>query len=555
MARLSPPLRLLLALMLIGAGALLVDRILYDRLLFALPNYSGWDSFRWYNFEYNLRRLEREGDERAAARDGAGPGGATKPRVIVVGSSIAKYAVQTDLLEAGLQKRGRPAAARLAVHAAMLPTDLYYYRERLARARPDLIVYLTNPADLDLERYLPPHEAGGGYSDASMENYLARRHPMLMYYPGAYGLDHRASLTSESLAKLALRQWFYVLRFKDEWRPLLRFTSQVRERPVRSYLNYQGRPIPELLWRDGWTGACFSLDPAWLGPDRELFLQVLPELMSVPDFGLEFFAERAQGSAAGCRSRGLAYARISFRKSGWQPIRLPTPPPGAARVFVRLSHVLDGEDIWQVRADSPVWLGRGLRLPGYLGRPAGMQDAYYERATSLEDARLRSLSDGEYRADFLRRVHPLDWRDERHRALAQFNKLRLSKYYTNWYEWSEIYQARELRRFIEYMRGRDVRVLVVNNPENPLTRAAYEDNDWYRGYLNFFQAQAARDGGISFVDLRDAAPMQEFIDAHHLTRYGVERMAPEYARAIAASLAAPEAGKTGDGKEPGRAAP
>ncbi len=520
---LPPPARLALVILLIGLGLFGLDRLLYSGLLFALPNYSGWDSFRWYNFEYNLRRLERE-----AVRDADG-----RPLVLVVGSSIAQYSAQTESLERELKQRGVDARVQFAVHSALLPTDLYYYRDRILAARPDLVVYLTNPADLDLERYLPPWEGAGGFSDVSMEHYLAIRHPMLYYYPGRFALEHRGALEPEEISRLLVRAALYSMRFKDDWRALLRFNEQVRTPPLRGYLNYQGQFVPELLWRDGWTGACFSLRREWLDENGSLWLQVPAELLR-PDFRIELFIDDFKGKPECARGRGAPAATLSFGVAGWQRVELPLPAgPG---YFARLSHVLDDGTVRPVTPASPIWAGRGVRLPGQLGRAAPATDVYYQRGLSLEDARLRSLSDAAYDADFERRVHPQNWRDERYRGLRQFNTLRLAKYATNWYEWSEIYQAREVRRVVSALRAANVRVLLVNNPENPLTRVDYEDNAWYAGYVAFFQGLDREDEGVGFADLRDRQPRQHFVDAHHLTYYGVNEMAPLYADLIQQAL-------------------
>ena len=535
-----PSVRLkLLAAVVLCLGLLVgLDRLIYSRLLFGLPNYSGWDSFRWYNFEYQLRLLQREADEAAPL--------AGMPRVLIVGSSIAKYSVQSRLLEIALRASGVPADVDLAVHAAMLPTDLYHYRERLLDARPDLVVYITNPADLDLERYLPPWEAGGGYSDRSMEAYLAIRHPMLYYYPGAFAVERAHELEPGRVARLLLRQWFYALRYKDSWRPILKFNGQVEDGFLRSYLNYQGATLPEGVWRDGWTGACFTLRREWLDAGGTVRLQILPVLQALPDFRMEFFEARGRDPARDCDREGQAYASLAFTKPDWQPVRIPPPPDGGDSVFVRLTHVAGAdapEDPAAVRSvgrDARVWDGRGVRLPGRLGRADPGQNEYYRRYPSLEGDRLASLSDAEYAADFTRRVHPLAWREGRYRALRQFNKLRISKYHTGAYDWTEIYQAREVRRFVEALRARGVKVLLVNNPENPLTRAAYEDNDWYRGYVSFYRKMAEADDGVTFADLRDRAPMQHFVDAHHLTYPGAEAMTGPYARWIARALVGEE---------------
>ena len=45
-----------------------IDRLFYGSLIFLQENHSGWDSYRWYNFESRYRDLERE-REKAALRE------------------------------------------------------------------------------------------------------------------------------------------------------------------------------------------------------------------------------------------------------------------------------------------------------------------------------------------------------------------------------------------------------------------------------------------------------------------------------------------------------
>ncbi|MEQ9365840.1 MAG: hypothetical protein RIF32_16475, partial [Leptospirales bacterium] len=95
------PLLMLGIVFAVVVATLLLDALVFGRLVFAPANRTSWDSFPWYNFETQYRRLLRE---RADVPD-------DHDYVLIVGSSIAKYSVQKRELEAALREaagdRGR----------------------------------------------------------------------------------------------------------------------------------------------------------------------------------------------------------------------------------------------------------------------------------------------------------------------------------------------------------------------------------------------------------------------------------------------------------------
>ncbi|MCB1175140.1 MAG: hypothetical protein KDK39_16315, partial [Leptospiraceae bacterium] len=142
--------RFLLYLTLTGVLVLGLDRLVYNKLIFLPANHSGWDSYRWFNFESNYRHLQQWRQRHP-----------TDKLVLFMGSSIARYATQIHISQALLNREDVKIGGFM--HAAMMPVDMVGYLPRLRQLRPDLIVYLTNPADLDLERYTQPWQAGPAY--------------------------------------------------------------------------------------------------------------------------------------------------------------------------------------------------------------------------------------------------------------------------------------------------------------------------------------------------------------------------------------------------------
>lgn len=541
---------LLVIVLFVCSVTVALDRLFYGTVIFLPEYHGGWDQFRWYAFEYNLRRIKAE--RRSP------PG---RPLIVVVGSSIAKYSVQERLLAGAISSRlNRAVDVRMVTHASMLPTDIRYYLPRIRELQPSLVVYLTNPADFDLERYVPPWEVGPAYSRKSAENYIRLRRPMLVFYPGPFALDYTSVLSVSEQLRLHLRQSLLSLRFQDEWIDPWLYNIRTRRGIMHGYLNYQGRKIREGLWREGHTGGCLTVKAAELTADRRLEAEVPAKLAALPDFRIHVFALRENVSHESTASRedcsiphgAIALPSLRVKRSGW--FRLPPVnrnPPGAPdvnepeRYFLLLNHVLDDDgNPLPVKPADPIWLGRGLRLPGNFGMSHPPREDWLVRRRSLEDIRLSHYSPAEARLMFERRIQPPDWREKRHQAVHQLNRLRLAKYITNWVPFTEILQMRDLRFAVSAITPRS-RVLIINNPENPLTFEVYGGSRWYRGYLKYLQSLSRENDAVSFVDLKQFLPVNGFSDPHHLTYDGMVRVIPVYARHIITAL---KAGGVGDGR-------
>ena len=530
----SPRLKLALITALLLASTAALDRLVYGHLIFLPDHAGGWDQFRWYAFEYHQRRLER------SARDG-------RPLILFVGSSVAKYAVQKQLLEAELARRGISARVELIVHASLMAADLRKYLPRLLRLEPRVIVYLTNPADLDLERYTRPWEGAAGYQEDAFFEYARNRHPMLIFFPAAFAWEHRGRLPVEEQIRLYIRGASPGLRFRAEWFDALQFTARARLGQVRSYLNYQGIPLREGIWREGRTGGCFSLPRAVL-EERPLLVQIVRDLQKAPNFRINAYSylDGAEPPRSGrvpapqpwpCRlpRSGRPLAELRPDRSGWQNLALPKIPAEHNRVYFALSHVeLTEGVVLPVRPGMPAHSGLGLRLPAHLGLRRAPRNDYLTRHLALEDLRLALQSDREYERDFAKRVHPPDWELPANVALRQFNQLRLAKLILNWYDFSPMPLARDLVKLARAMPAQ-TRFVIVNNPENPLTRETYATSQWYRDYLAFLRSIGPR---VAVHDLQGSLAMQDFSDAHHLTYYGMLHILPEYGRIVAEALQA-----------------
>lgn len=485
--------RRIAAFVLLALGTtVLLDRTLFDFALFAIPNPSGWDSFRWVNFEYHFRRAEK------AAREDR------RPLVLFVGSSIAQYSYGKEAIEKLL---GADFRVDLLSHAAMMPTDLLHYKRRILAMRPAVVVYPVNTVDFDIERLTPPWEAGPLRNRKMEESYLSLRLPARMYYPGsAARFDSRMSNKSA----LLLREMLYSLRYpRDQWLPFAQFALAWDPNAVRSYLNYQGMPIGGGIFREGYTGRCFSF-PASYFPDGRLQIEAPAELAGA---GLTLTIGKAPVEGS-CPASGVKF-RAS--RTGWGSIPLP---PGRERYAVSLSHVsIAGRAV--PAENLPNYAGRGVRLPGNLGRYEMPQDDIYVRRPVLEEERLRSLSEQELVRDYQDRLQPDAW--ESRPELASLNRLRLAKMLTVWHGFVLNRQLSDLREFVRSV-SEQTPVLVINQAEHPLALDDYGFSDWYAGYRGFLSELKA--DRVTVLDVHDQFAMHELGDAHHLTLEGAERLQP-----------------------------
>lgn len=533
---------------------------LFGLVLFhSVENRSGWDSFRWFNFEYHLRDLYRN-------RDGDDP----RPYVLVVGSSISKYSVQKELWEKLYRNQyGREIRVEMAVHAAMIPEDLYHYMPRLQSLKPDLIVYITNPADYDLERYTPPYEAGPAYSLEASFQYRKNRYPARIYYPVAFAREFAGtpystspeSLDPEEEIALYSRGLLNALRYKGLYYDWFVFQFRARKGSITKYLNYQGLPVAGPLWKDGVSGGCFAFPVSHLRGRPEMKLQVMAGLPVENRFHADFYLLRdesslkvsGKGSMLNDRDSSFAPSLVNCdppedhpswtfvpRKTGWQKVKLPFLQKAdleskTAVVYIRLSHVLSDGGPVAVTEDASPFEGRGFRLTGDFGRERVPENDLMVRRRSLSDVMADSLNEREYAELYKTTTEPDDWDTKQKKYLWQMNSLRLSKYWINWVDFSsEIPQFRYLNRILE---ERDNSFLIINNPENPLASGIYLNSDWHRGYLSHLQSYEDRfPERIKTKDFLEFSKMNYFSDPHHLTYDAMVRMGPHYVEAIHEAL-------------------
>ena len=94
----------------------------------------------------------------------------------------------------------------------------------------------------------------------------------------------------------------------------------------------------------------------------------------------------------------------------------------------------------------------------------------------------------------------------------------------------------ELERLVREFSEHGTAVVVVNSPESPWILREYGEGQYYRAYRTFLAALSHRYANVSYADLSDALPPQDFNDWHHVNYIGTEKLGPTYAALIEASV-------------------
>ncbi|MDV6236272.1 hypothetical protein CH379_011615 [Leptospira ellisii] len=490
-------------------GFVFVDRIVFPIALFEFPNELEWDTSPWYNFLH--KRLHTRFDENERG-------------ILIAGSSVALYSSYpnriSDKLNAA-QPAGKKVRAEFYSHPALSPADLYYYSDDILSKKPDLVVYVLNPADLQLD-YIQKNESGLLYFDetAKMKDYKVR-HQNRFLFPGEFLADHWAYYTKgeffAQLAKTSMLLNRYRSFLYDPWMEYIEHHT----RTMRSYHYYTGSVPKEGIYLRGWTTPDFTIECEL--KDGKLSEDIFTQK---PGIRVTIRELDANGSA----SERVSHDR-TYPKSGWKPLNVDfTKPSGAKPERVRLkfsvSPVTSSNEVDARIFGIPAEYG--IRLPQNFCRNEIRTGISYERIHGLDDDRVETMSDSDYLRDYDRRLY---FNPENEGALNRLKRVQKNKELLGsspFFTWTEF---DFLEKTIEKFKARGQKLIVINSPENPIESVYYKNGEWYRGYLDFFRSRQGK--GFGFYDLKDSIPdKKSFLDPHHLTYNAAERGSLLYAESI-----------------------
>ncbi len=443
---------------------------------------------------------------------------------MVVGSSIAGYSVLPDQLETRLQKSDARRRVFLLSHQGLNGLDLSLYTPRLLELKPDVIVVPVNMVDFRLERPLMTGElarlSGPDRPDALLALEADLYHPEIRALaPGEALRQMRRLPRSETVSALLLARLSALYRYEEIGLVPLRLLLSHRFSAGRSYLHYAGMPIDgEGVTKRGWTSRRFSFilpdDAARSGWE----IQGHPATPKDSLFALTLIPADARDDSCsdphaspGRKSDPLSHSvRTLPLRPGWQRISFE-PGDAGKRVCVVIK-----PGVWADEESDTL----GVRLTEFFGRkPAQIHPV---REVRREDVQFKSMTDAEYRVSFDRRILRFD-----RAGMEYLNALEMAK--KTWAVRAfdpEIPALALFARWKEATLAAGVNVLVVEAPENPISRSWLETSDWARGFSQFLaagdRAGAAERGRLFYAAETKLLPMQSFSDYHHLTYFGAE---------------------------------
>lgn len=504
-----------------GLAFLLFDALVFRWLFWQLPDESTWTELPFYHFEHSLRRAANEPPESG------------RPRVVFAGSSLAMYSVLPDVVRESYGGTAAEVDIRLLSHQGLSTMHLLAYADRILATRPDVVVLPLGTVDFRLERPIMQDLAQLDAGDPAVRanalreslRYTLARPELSQLAPAGWLRAYGDELNREQWATGGVALLSGAYRYRRLAVRGLRRLSDNRFSRGRSYHEYAGVPIGGGgISRQGWTADSFELSlTAALLRDGLLF-QVPDELMV--DYLARGTAEplslrvRRISTIGSASANAVVDFRVPVERTGWQTLRLSDR--GFA-VGDRLRFTVSHTRYDPARADQ-----RGVRLTRNAGRDQIPRRAI-GRELRREDTLYRSYSDREYAASFRARILNFE------RAGTEYlEALQIARR-----TWAGRAFDPELPGFVAFQRFRQrlaragVPLVVVNNPENPLTLQWYGDSNWYADYLRFLSVaddhtagrndQSAPAANYYFFDTARLVAMQMFYDYHHLSYFGAEQ--------------------------------
>ncbi|XDD52400.1 hypothetical protein AB3N59_18875 [Leptospira sp. WS92.C1] len=490
-------------------GFVFLDRILFPIALFQFPNELEWDTSPWYNFLHKRQNIHFTENETG---------------ILITGSSVAMYSSYPKQIATFLDSSypgNKKTRAEFYAHPALSPTDLYYYSDDILSKKPEVVVYVLNPADLQLD-YIQKNEFGDIVFDETTKIKDSKfHHPNRLLFPGKFLADHWKEYTKgeffAQLAKAGILLNRYRSFLYDPWIEYLEHHT----RTMRSYHYYTGAMPDKGIFLRGWTPPQFTIE-------CELKDGKLSEDIFTQKPGVNVTIE--QMTSDGMSLKFPLHTK-TYSKEGWKPLLLEFKDlsgnkPQSVTLRFTVSPTTSSDEVDARIFGIPATYG--IRLPQNFCRREIRTDIAYERIHGLDDDRVETMSDKDYNADYKKRIYS---NPENEGALNRLKKLQKNKQILGssaFFTWSEF---DSLEKTIEKFKANGQKFIIINSPENPIEKKYYQNGNWYKGYLEFFNSRKNKTFG--FYDLKDSIPNKNFfLDPHHLTYNGAKQSSTLYAEAI-----------------------
>ncbi len=487
----------------------LFDWAFFRRGQYLLPNESPWNTNHFFNFLYEYKRVANLPKNR--------------PRIIILGSSIAYYSISSELLAHQLKiKTGKDYEIIYLAYAGNSPLYVYLLLDWLFPLEPDLVIYPINFIDYRLHRtYVIFPE---GKNEDVNEELLVRdaltfqeAPQSLWVFPWETLSEVGGSMDLGNKARYLLAGLFSFYKDQDFYLTNLQNIYQHRFGRNTSYHAYMGVPIPEGISSLGWTGKKFSFFPIdkMKAGNQGIWIEVTPFLLRDGIVSLTFTTDSGRKQI------------VKLEKPGWKKVFLEPR-------FFDFKEMVTAElsQVWYAFEASGAYLDfhrdpMGVRLQQTFGLESPPKGQQYQRPSRAEDFRYIGMEDEKYKAYFYYRL--LEGLEVRP-GIGYLVALERAKKRIATEKFRPFFHFQYLKKISEVFEYRRVPLLIINNPENPVSLDWYENSPWYKDYLLFLHSLGSQNVHVS--DLKRALPMQAFSDFHHFTYPGMEQMNPIYASEI-----------------------
>ncbi|MCZ8155570.1 MAG: hypothetical protein O9264_05600 [Leptospira sp.] len=487
----------------------LFDWAFFQKLQFRIPNESPWNTNHFFNFLYEYERLARTPK--------------TKPRILILGSSIAYYSFDAKLLENSLKdKTGKDFEVLFLAYAGNSPLYVYLLLDWLYPLEPDLVIYPINFIDFRLHRtyVLFPEGKNETVDEGVMIQdalTFGEAPQSLWIFPWETLKEVGGTMDFSVQARYFLAGIFRFYQTQDFYFTNLQNIYQHRFGRNTSYHAYMGAEIPEGVNALGWTGKKFSFFPliSMCKGKSGFWIEVTPFLLRKGEATIQFQNERGRLQV------------VTLRKPGWTQVHLDTGfYEDQKQVTAELSQVwyaFEAEGAYLDYHRDPM----GVRLQQTFGLERPLSGQQYIRPRRTEDDRYIGMSDREYESYFYYRL--LEGLDRRP-GIGYLVALERAKKRIATESFRPLFHLSYLKKISQKMNERNIPIAIINNPENPISLGWYERSLWYKEYLNYLQSLKSEH--VAVWDLKDSLAMQGFSDFHHFTYAGMEEMNSIYAREI-----------------------
>jgi hypothetical protein len=483
-------------------GIVFIDRLCFDFLYWQIPNESPWGENYFYNYEFEKRRKFPNNQNK---------------NILIIGSSVAKYSINPNLLENSLNAKGLKANVKILSHAGFTPLDAFAQRKEFKNFQPDLIIYPVNYIDFRIFKF---NELFGNKIISDIEERLLIKDQLKFItapqskhsYPIEVLLDFREYLTLEEKSQFLLSGFLYSYRYREFLGNNIKYYLDHRFSRNTSYYNYQGIQFPERVSSLGWTGEkiTFQVNPTMV--KNGFYIQVVPELLLEGPLKIELKCNED-------------LQEFEFRTIGWQLIK-PNINFDNKITTMKLSNVWFPFKAKEDRFDYSKE-AFGVRLSALFGKVSPDPLQYLIREERSEDLRFENMDLSQYEEYFYYRL--LSDKEIRP-GLLTLHIYKDSKNSMKDMQFQPYFQFRYLREFVDYMSKNKVKILLVHSPENLISLNWYKNTKYYNDFMNYFYS--LKNDQVLVEDFVDKLDPQDFSDYHHLTYKGMEKMIPIYTEKI-----------------------